>query len=119
MNATSSFGRSSLRGWRLWLLLLVLAEICWFGLLYPLTPKSWLAALVEFALPVALAAYTYLIVRALIWLGGRPLSAGARRLIGVTLAVSVGVFVLLLVYVAQRILPAGFGRGLATSWLDV
>jgi hypothetical protein len=95
----------------------VLGEIGWFAFLYPLVPRSWLAALVEFALPVALAAYVYLIVRALLWLGGRPLSAVTGRLIGILLAVSVGVFAFLLVYVAQSILPSGFGRGLATSWL--
>jgi hypothetical protein len=115
MTATS-FDRSSLRGWRLWLVVVIVAEIGWFGLLYPLVPTSAKAALVEFALPLPIAGYAYLVVRALIWLGGRPLSPSVRFLLGGSLVVSVGVFVFLLVYVAQHRLSAEFGRGLVTSW---
>jgi hypothetical protein len=114
--AVASFVRSSLRGWRLWIVVVLGLEVCWFGLLYPLVPRSALAALVESALPLPLAGYAYLVFRAFAWLGGSPLSSGVRRLLATSLAISVGLFALLLVYGAQRILSAGFGRGLVTSW---
>ena len=85
-------------------------------LLYPLVPTSALAALVESALPLPLAGYVYLVFRAFVWLGGSPLSPGVRRFLAASLAISVGLFAFLLVYGAQRILSAGFGRGLVTSW---
>jgi hypothetical protein len=114
--AVASFVRSSLRGWRLSIVVVLGLEICWFALLYPLVPTSALAALVESALPLPLAGYVYLVFRAFVWLGGSPLSPGVRRFLATSLAISVGLFAFLLVYGAQRILSAGFGRGLVTSW---
>jgi hypothetical protein len=114
--AVASFVRSSLRGWRLWIAVVLVLEVCWFGLLYPLVPRSTLGALVESILPLPLAGYIYLVFRAFIWLGGRPLSPGVRRFFATSLAISVGLLAFLLVYGAQRILSAGFGRGLVTSW---
>jgi hypothetical protein len=114
--AVASFVRSSLRGWRLWIAVVLGLEVCWFVLLYPLIPRSALGALVESVLPLPLAGYVYLMFRAFVWLGGSPLSPGVRRFCATSLAISVALFAFLLVYGAQRIVSAGFGRGLVTSW---
>ena len=112
----ASFGHSSPGRWRFWLILIPVLEFCWFALLYPLVPKTLLAALVEFSLPLPFAGYIYLVFRALGWLLDSSLSPGVKRLLRTSLAISVGLFGLFLVYGAQRILSTGFGRGLATLW---
>ena len=116
MTAAASFGRFSLRRGRFWLILVLVLEFSWFALLYPLVPKTALAALVEFALPLPFAGYIYLVFRALGWVLDSSLSAGVKAFLRASLAISVGLFGFLLVYGVQRILSTGFGRGLATLW---
>jgi pheromone shutdown protein TraB len=110
--ATASFIGSSLRGWRLWIVIAVAVEVLWFALLYPLVPRSALGALIELALPLPIAGYIYLIVQLLFWLSDRTFSAGVRRLLGIALVASVGLVIFLLLYGAQRLFSADFGRGL-------
>jgi hypothetical protein len=112
--AATAFGGSSLRRWRFWLVLILVLEFCWFALLYPLVPRTLLAALVEFTLPLPFAGYIYLVFRALGWLLDSSFSASVKGILRISLAISVGLFGFLLVYGAQRMLSAGFGWGL--SW---
>ena len=112
MGTATSFSRISLRSW---VLIVVVLEAAWFALLYPVVPRSASAAVLELTLPLSIAAYAYIVVRALIWLGGRRLSPFVRRLLGISLALSVGVFAMVVVYFAQHLFIAGFGRGLAPS----
>ena len=53
---------TTLRKWLFWAAIAVIGELAWFGLIYPLVPRTALGALVLVAVPLPLAGYMFWIV---------------------------------------------------------
>jgi hypothetical protein len=94
-----------------WTALLLVGEVAWLGLLYPLVPNSPLAWIVTLILPFPIAAYAYLAVRAIHWIAPQPPARIWRQALAVLLAISVGAIVFVAVYVAQHQLLGQFHYG--------
>jgi hypothetical protein len=87
--------------WRPWLAALVVAEIGWFALLRP--PRSTtFGTLVGLGLsPLAVIGYVYLMVAISAVLNGRTWDYRFRQMIVLVLGISVGCFVLALVWLTK------------------
>ena len=90
---------SSGRWWQC-LAAVAIGEFAWFGLLYPLVPRTVVGAAFLAALPLPVGAYAFAAVKCLFWVSERELPYWIRRCLGVAIAISVGVVVFALVLVA-------------------
>jgi polyferredoxin len=95
--------------WWHWIAVTFIAEILWFGVMYPLVPRTVAAAALEALLPLPLLGYLYLASRCLFWISKRPWSPWARRFLGVAIALSVGVVCFGIIAVAIVYTPVEFG----------
>ena len=91
----------ALRRWRLWVVAVILGEICWFTLLRPRIHGSFRAVLVLALLPLAVVGYVYLMAAVSAHLADRPWDLRLRQLIVLMLGLSVGCFVFALLWVAK------------------
>jgi hypothetical protein len=89
----------------------VLIEVAWMGLLYPLVPTTPMAWAVTLLLPIPIAVYVGVAVRGMIWIADRP-GAAWHRPVAIALALSVGVACFFVVYLAESYLPNQFHYGL-------
>jgi hypothetical protein len=89
----------------------LIGEVIWFGLLYPLVPTSPVAWIVTLLLPIPIAAYAFFAVRTIYWIAPQPPARIWRQALAVLLAVSVGVFIFVAVYLAQHQLLGQFHYG--------
>ena len=94
-----------------WTASLLIGEVAWFGLLYPLVPTSRVAWIVTLLLPIPIAAYAYLAVRTIHWVAPQRPARMWRQALAVLLAVSVGAIIFVAVYVAQHQLLGQFHYG--------
>jgi hypothetical protein len=97
--------------WWYWPAALVMVELVWFGLLYPLVPRTFVGAALLGLLPIPVAAYTLGAMRVLSWVSGMEGPHWIRRLVaaGVTLSVGIAIFGLVLVTIMARRGDFGFG----------
>ena len=91
----------ALRNWRLWFAAAVLCELGWVGLMHPLVPKTLGAGLVLALLPLTLVGYVYVVARLLVRLADAHWNLRVRRLIALALALSVGGFLFVLLWVVE------------------
>jgi hypothetical protein len=85
-----------------WTAFVLIAEVVWLSLLYPLVPTSSVAWVVTLLLPIPIAAYAYLAVRTIYWIAPQRPAGIWRQALAALLAISVGVIVFVAVYVAQH-----------------
>ena len=105
------FSRRGRPEWVMWVLVGLGAELAWLGLLYPLVPISALAVAATLALPLAIAAYIYVVAR---WFSRVPeprLSSKLWRAVFLLLVLGVGVAIFAGLYFIQRELPGQFRYG--------
>lgn len=91
----------ALRRWRIWLGAVVVAEICWFALLRPRVSGNLRSLLVLTLLPLTAVGYVYLMAAVSMYLSDRPWDFRLRQVIVVMLGLSVGCFVLALLWLAK------------------
>jgi len=99
----------------IWTAAVLVGEVVWLSLLYPLAPASILAWAATLFLPVPIGAYVYFVVRAIFWLSPQPPAPLWRQLFATVLAVSVGVLTFLLIAFAERQLSGQFQYGVLRS----
>jgi hypothetical protein len=87
--------------WRLWLAAVAVAEIGWFALLRPPRSTALSALLVLGLAPLTVVGYVYLMVAVSAVLNGRSWDYRFRQMIVLVLGVSVGCFVLALVWLSK------------------
>jgi hypothetical protein len=87
--------------WRLWLAAVAVAEIGWFALLRPPRSTSFGALIVLGLSPLAVVGYVYLMVAVSAVLNDRPWDYRFRQMIVLVLGISVGCFVLALVWLTK------------------
>jgi hypothetical protein len=98
-----------------WAALVLVGELLWLSLLYPLMPTSPFAWTVTLLLPVPIGAYAYCALRGIFWLSPQPPAALRRQLLAAVLAISVGVLTFLLIAFAERQLVGQFQYGVFRS----
>jgi hypothetical protein len=86
-----------------------LAEVLWFGLLYPFVPRTLGAACLEALIPLPVAAYVFVVIRALFWLSNQKWKPILQRAVGMALASSVGVVAFGLICAAEVLRKGEFG----------
>jgi hypothetical protein len=94
-----------------WSTFVIVGEVVWFSLLYPLVPTSPFAWTVTLLLPIPVGAYAYCAVRGIFWLSPQPPAALWRQLLATLLAISVGVLTFLLIAFVERQLGGQFQYG--------
>jgi hypothetical protein len=104
--------RPAVRHWRRWTVGIIIGEVCWFGLLYPLVPRTTLAAAVEAALAFPIAASVYFVGRAVYWLSDSQLPPIIRRTCAVLLALSATCLTVGIIMMVKHFLGGQFGYGL-------
>jgi hypothetical protein len=93
--------RPPLRRWRLWIGVLVVAEVCWFALVRPKLPVSAWTVLVLALLPLTAVGYFYLMAAVSLYLADRRWDFRLRQMIVLMLGLSVGCFVFALLWLAK------------------
>jgi hypothetical protein len=91
----------ALRRWRVWVVALLVAEICWFALLRPRVFGHFRTLLVLGLLPLTVVGYVYLLAAASMYLSDRSWDFRLRQMIVVMLGLSVGCFVFALLWLAK------------------
>ena len=91
-----------------WVVMPVVAEVGWLGLLWPLVPSTGIAWLVTLLVPLPIAGYVYLVARAIDRLSLRSNPSVLIRGLAVLLAVSVGAIIFLLLFIVERSLGGQF-----------
>ena len=91
----------ALRRWRVWVIALLVAEICWFALLRPRVFGHFRSILVLGLLPLTVVGYVYLMAAASMYLADRSWDFRLRQMIVVMLGLSVGCFVFALLWLAK------------------
>ena len=94
-----------------WTAFVLIGEVVWLGLLYPLVPTSPVAWVVTLLLPIPIAAYAYLVVRIIHWIAPQSPARIWKQALAALLAISVGAIVFVAVYVAQHQLLGQFHYG--------
>ena len=106
--ADPSHHQVPLTGWRMvGLGLLVL--VAWFGLLWPLRPRTTLGLVAELGAGVAVAAYGYLAIVLIGWLYRQNLPRLVHAPLRLLLALSVGVAVFASTYYSRGFIGSNFG----------
>jgi len=77
--------------WYFWPAVIVLIEVAWFALLYPLVPSSWRAFLIEVVLPVPVVGYAIVASRWIALLSDPSRRSYWRQGLAVAIAVSLGI----------------------------
>jgi hypothetical protein len=90
----------ALRRWRVWIVALIVSEICWFALLHPLI-RSYRTVFVLALLPLTVVGYVYLMAAVSAYLADRRWDFRLRQMIVVMLGLSVGCFVFSLLWLAK------------------
>ena len=91
----------ALRRWRVWVVALLVAEICWFALLRPRVFGHFRTILVLGLLPLTVVGYVYLLAAASMYLSDRSWDFRLRQMIVIMLGLSVGCFVFALLWLAK------------------
>ena len=99
----------ALRRWRVWVVALVIAEICWFALLRPHVSGHLRTILLMGLLPLTVVGYVYLMAAASMYLSERSWDFRLRQMIVVMLGLSVGCFVFALLWLAKVHFEAELG----------
>ena len=103
---------AALRGWRAWVLGTALGEMCWFALLYPLVPRTTLAAAVEAVLAFPIIGGIYVVGRAMVWLPDLTWHPTVRRACVLALALSASSLIVICVVATKNLLGTQFGYGI-------
>jgi len=93
--------RPALRRWRLWVVAVLVAEICWFALLHPRIAGNFRTVLALALLPLTVVGYVYLMAAVSAYLADREWDLRLRQLIVILLGLSVGSFVFALLWLAK------------------
>ena len=91
----------ALRRWRPWAAAVIVAEICWFALLHPRILAGFRTLLVLALLPLTVVGYVYLMAAVSAYLSNRHWDLRIRQMIVLMLGLSVGCFVLALLWLAK------------------
>jgi hypothetical protein len=100
---------SALRKWPLWFGVAAVGEVAWFALLHPLVPRTLRAAFVLALVPLPLAGYAYVVVRLLLRLADAQWNLRLRQAMSLVLAVSVGCFGFVLLWITETHFNAEVG----------
>ena len=95
--------------WWHWLAIAAGVELVWFGQLYPLVPRTAAGAIILAALPLPVAGYIYVAVKALFWVADRTWPHWVRRTTSVAIAVSVGFVIFGIILAAEMARRSDFG----------
>jgi len=90
---------------------LLVGEVIWLSLLYPLVPGSLLAWVVTLFLPIPIVMYGYFALGAVCWLSPQSPASKWRQLLAALVAISFGVLVFLAVYCVEHQLSGQFHYG--------
>ena len=101
--------RSALRNWLLWLGAVALGEVLWFSVLHPLVPRTLHAVLVLAAVPLPLVGYAYVVVEVVLRLADARWNLRLRQGISLVLALSVGCFAFVLLWITETHFNAELG----------
>jgi len=77
------------RRWWHWLVLVLAAELLWFGFMYPLVPRSVPAVAFEALLPLPLLGCMYLAMQGMLWITSRNWASWTKQLLAATLVLGV------------------------------
>lgn len=91
----------ALRRWRLWVVAVLVAEICWFALLHPRIAGNFRVVLALALLPLTVVGYVYLMAAVSAYLADRQWDFRVRQMIVIMLGLSVGSFVFAVLWLAK------------------
>ena len=93
--------RPALRRWRLWVGVVLVAEICWFALLRPRIAGNFRTVLALALLPLTAVGYVYLMAAVSAYLADREWDLRLRQMIVIMLGLSVGCFVFAVLWLTK------------------
>jgi hypothetical protein len=96
--------RSAGRPWYYWVVVFIVCELVWFGLLHPLVPSSIAGFVAEALLLVPVAGCAALAIKLITWLQSGADRSFLRQGLAVVIACSVGIVIFVSAYFARDFL---------------
>lgn len=87
---------------------LVVLEVFWFSLMYPLVPSTAGGLILELVVGLCLGLIIYVFGKSIVWLTSRTAHVVVYRVLATLMAMSVGVLVFTSAYVFRALLESNF-----------